>query len=151
MKKGIMVLCIIALFFNSGNIMNVKAESMDDGILYDFEMNDRTEGLIYQAGLSARLWYGYFSLSGFTDSTSTMAYIGYKDISIQRSSDKIHWTQEKTIPDILNTNSSSNTLSDYLITVSGGYYYRACLNHYADNGSGTTQTISNTSNAVWIY
>ncbi len=148
MKKGIMLLCIIALLFNSGNIINVKAESMNDDILYE---NDRTEGLIYQTSLSARLWYGYFSLSGTTNSSSTMAYIGYTDISIQRSSDKIHWTQEKTIPNILNTNSSSNTLTDYLITVSGGYYYRACLNHYADNGSGTTQTISNTSNAVWIY
>jgi hypothetical protein len=148
MKKGIMLLCIIALLFNSGNIINVKAESMNDDILYE---NNRTEGLIYRVELSARLWYGYFSLSGKTNSSNTMAYIGYTDISIQRSSDGIHWTQEKTIPDILNTNSSSNTLSDYLITVSGGYYYRACLNHYADNGSGTTQTISNTTNAVWIY
>ncbi len=151
MKKGIIGLCIISMLLNSVCVQNVKADSLNADGYYTADQNERAGGLIYQAGVSARLWYGYFSLSGFTDSTSTMASIGYKDISIQRSSDKIHWTQEKTIPDILNTNSSSNTLTDYLITVSGGYYYRACLNHYADNGSGTTQTISNTTNAVWIY
>lgn len=151
MKKGIIGLCIISMLFNSVNMQNIKADSINDDGCYTSEQNDRTEGLIYRVELSARLWYGYFSLSGKTNSSNTMAYIGYTDISIQRSSDGIHWTQEKTIPDILNTNSSSNTLTDYLITVSGGYYYRACLNHYADNGSGVTQTIYNTSNAVWIY
>ena len=60
------------------------------------------------------------------------------------------WTEEKPLPDILKPNSSSHSLSNYPITVDGGYYYRIVCDHYADNGSGTTQSVSHTTNSVWI-
>lgn len=114
------------------------------------EDNERTEGLLSRYYLTADKSGGDLLISGYSKSSSSMASIGFTDISIQRSYNGTSWTEEKTINDILINNSSNCTLSGYPVDVLGGYYYRVCVNHYADNGSGTTQTISNTSNSVWI-
>ena len=118
--------------------------------LYTNDNDTRTAGLIYQYHNSVSTSNGYLTFTAWTSSRNTMSYIGMKNISVQRSSNGSSWTEEKTITDKLKQNSKSHSLSDYPISVIGGYYYRIVCDHYADNGSGTTQSVSSTSNSVWI-
>lgn len=85
-------------------------------------------------------------------SNNSMKSIGYKDISIEYSSDNVHWTEEKSIGDLLKSNSSSYYLNNYSVSVNGGYYYRVSLTHYAKESGlfGSSQSVPNTSESVWI-
>ena len=129
--------------------INTKAYENDSPYTDDNTV-DRTVGLIAKYSLSVSKSGGNLTISGQTKSNSIMASIGFINISIQRSSNGSSWTEEKTITNKLKSNSTSHTLSDYSVTVVGGYYYRVVCDHYADNGSGTTQRVSQTSNSVWI-
>ena len=83
--------------------------------------------------------YGYF----------TMSEIGFVDIDIERSSDNVNFTHERYADDKTITNSSSYHIGDYSWNVSGGYYYRVKVTHYARYGS-STESITSTSNSVWV-
>lgn len=87
-----------------------------------------------------------------TVSNSSMKSIGYTDISIEYSSDNVNWDEEKPLDNLLKSDSSSYYLNNYSVSVKGGYYYRVSLNHYAEKGGlfGSSQSVSNTSNSVWI-
>ena len=85
--------------------------------------------------------------------TDTMAKIGFKNIKIQRSSDNNNWTTEKTVPDQISEDVVQKKLSRYSVSVNGGYYYRIVLDNYAKEDTWwfpEEQTVSNTSNSVWI-
>lgn len=81
-----------------------------------------------------------------------MKSIGYKDISIEYSSDNVHWDEEKPNDDLLKSDSRSYYLNDYAVSVKGGYYYCVSLKHYAKESGwlGKSQSVENTSNSVWI-
>ena len=68
-----------------------------------------------------------------------MSSIGFKNISVRRSSDGITWTEELSVTDQLAHNSTSNSLSSYIVPVAGNYNYRVQLNHFADNGSAAIE------------
>ena len=109
-------------------------------------------GLIYSYDLSVSSLNGMLAISGKTVSSDTMKSIGYKDIEIQRSSDGINWSKEKDLTDLLNSNTNKYTLNYYTVSVKGGYYYRVSCKHYAKESGlfGSSQSVSNTSNSVWI-
>ncbi|MCM1524034.1 MAG: hypothetical protein NC120_06210 [Ruminococcus sp.] len=113
----------------------------------------RTAGLIRKCTLTATTADNKFYLSGVTAASSTMKSIGYKDIVVEYSIDNSHWyTENDNIDDLLISNSSTYSLNNYNIDVKGGYYYRVKLNHYAKESGlfGSSQSVENTSNSVWI-
>lgn len=81
-----------------------------------------------------------------------MQTLGYTDITIEYSSDGNNWYQEKYVGNLLISDSSTYYLNNFAVTVKGGYYYRIRLNHYAEESGlfGSSQTIANISNTVWI-
>ena len=85
--------------------------------------------------------------------TDTMAKIGFKNIKIQKSSDKNNWTTEKTVPDKISEDTMQKILSKYSVSVNGGYYYRIVLDNYAKEDTWwfpDEQTVEAISNSVWI-
>ena len=91
-------------------------------------------------------------LTGKTQSNDSMKSIGFKNISIEYSSDGTNWREEKPIDDLLKSDSISYYLNSYSVSVKGGYYYRVKLNHYAKESGwfGSSQSVENTSNSIWI-
>ena len=79
----------------------------------------------------------------------TMSEIGFIDIDIERSSDNVNFTHERYADDKTITNASSYHIGYYSWNVSGGYYYRVKLTHYARYGS-TSESITSYSNSVWV-
>ena len=130
--------------------MVVSADVNNSGLQFD-SGSAKTEGLISMCSLSISNSNGNVSITATTRSNSIMNYIGFKNISVQRRPNiNSSWTEEVPVSNQLNHNSTIKTLSGFTVPVSGGYYYRVVLDHYADNGSGTTQSESNTSNVIWI-
>ena len=81
-----------------------------------------------------------------------MKSIGFENIKIQHSSDKVNWSKEKDLDDLLKSENNSYYINDYSISVKGGYYYRVTCTHYAKESGlfGSSQSVNNTSNSVWI-
>ena len=131
--------------------LNVSASEMDAGLQYEEENDfEKAGGLISKYYLSITAATKSISINAQTKSNSIMSSIGFINISVQRSSDGTSWTEESSIVDQLGHNTTSKSLSGYIKPVTGGYYYCVQLEHYADNGSGTTQSVPNTSNIVWV-
>lgn len=116
------------------------------------ESQTRTAGLISNMSLSISTGNKTIYISAKTQSNINMKTIGYKNISIEYSSDNVNWKEEKPNDDLLKSDSSSYYLNSYSVSVNGGYYYRVSLNHYAKESGlfGSSQSVSNTSNSVWI-
>lgn len=98
----------------------------------------------YFAKSSVYLWpttgntfEAWFEVTG----TGTMQKIGANFIKIQRSSDNSNWTTVKTYSkndysNLIDSNSTSH--SDYVTyTGTSGYYYRAYIELYAKNSTGS--------------
>lgn len=87
-----------------------------------------------------------------TSSPKVMKEIGLINIKIQKSTDKVNWTKEKSVDDLIIENSSSHAVTNYSVPVEGGYYYRVTYTHYAKEKGlfGSSQSINDTSNSVWV-
>lgn len=114
---------------------------------------------VYAAGLISKYSLGCEGgsktvyITAVVYGTETMAKIGFKNIKIQRSSDKNNWTTEKTISDLISKNTDAKIITKYAVSVAGGYYYRVVLEHYAKEKTWflpKTQTVEDISNAVWV-
>ena len=130
--------------------LNVFASEKNVVLQYEDSDIERATGLISKYSLSITAATKSISINAQTKSNSIMSSIGFINISIQRSSDGVSWTEERSITDQIGHNTTSKSLSGYIVSVTGGYYYRVQLDHHADNGSGTTQSVTNTSNIVWV-
>ena len=154
MIKRFFTLGVVGLLTYSVPTMPVKAISKTPAEIATISDTDqaRTSGLISKCSLSISASNKAMQISGTTESTLKMKSIGYKDISIEHSSDNVHWSEEKTLDDLLKSDSNSYYLNNYSVSVKGGYYYRVTLNHYAKESGlfGTSQSVNNTSNSVWI-
>ncbi len=154
MIKRFLALGVVGLLTYSVPTMSVKAISKTPTENTTISSNDqtRTSGLISRCYLSVSASNKAIKLSGVTESANKMKSIGYKDISIEYSSDKNNWHKEKDIDSLLKSDSLSYILNSYEISVKGGYYYRVTLTHYAKESGlfGSSQSVSNTSNSVWI-
>lgn len=111
------------------------------------------EWLITNHALSCSSAKKTVKITAKTSASSSMAKIGFKDIIIQKSSDNVHWSDSsENVDDMLKSSASVYYLSDYSVSVSGGYYYRVKLTHYAKESGlfGSSQSVSNTSNSIWV-
>lgn len=151
MNKKALALGIASILIYSVPAMPVKAVSNTYTSVSDTNQV-RTAGLISNCSLSVLSGNKTLYISGEIEAVGNMKSIGYKDISIQYSSDNVNWTEEKSINDLLKSDSSTYYLNKYSVSVKGGYYYRVKLNHYAKEKGwfGSSQSVENTSNSVWI-
>lgn len=109
-------------------------------------------GLIKSYEIAVSKSNGNLCLNGSTISSSQMKSIGFTNIEVQRSTDNKNWTKEKSLSDMLASSSNNKYINDYTTSVNGGYYYRIKCTHYAKESGlfGSSQSVSNTSNSVWI-
>lgn len=111
------------------------------------------EWIITNHSLSCSAAKKAVKITAKTSASSSMAKIGFKDIVIQKSTDNVHWSNsEEDVDDMLKSSASVYYLSDYSVSVNGGYYYRVKLTHYAKESGffGGSQSVENTSNSVWV-
>ena len=111
------------------------------------------EWLITNHSLSCSAAKKAVKITAKTYCSDTMSKIGFKNIVIQKSSDNVHWNDSgEDVDDILKSSASEYYLSDYSVSVSGGYYYRVKLTHYAKESGlfGSSQSVVSTSNSVWV-
>ena len=154
MIKQFLALGVVGLLTYGVPTMPVKAISKAPTEITTISSNDqtRTSGLINRCYLSVSASNKAIMLSSATESANKMKSIGFKDISIEYSSDNVHWSEEKPLYDLLQSDSNSYYLNNYSVSVKGGYYYRVTLTHYAKESGlfGSSQSMNNTSNSVWI-
>lgn len=151
MNKAFLALGVAGVLTYSVPAMPVKAVNNSGITTYNYEIQPYTAGLISRYSLSVTSSNGKLCLSGYTLSNSKMKSIGFKNIVIQRSSDGVNWEKEKSLSDILKSD-YEYYLDNYSVSVQGGYYYRVTLTHYAKESGlfGSSQSVNNTSNSVWI-
>lgn len=92
---------------------------------------------VYLCNVSGTSFEAWFEVTG----TGRMEEIGANFIKIQRSSDGVNWTTVKTClkenySSFIDNNSSSHA-AGVSYTGTRGYYYRAYIQLYAKNSSGT--------------
>lgn len=152
MKKIFLILSLAGIIMYSVPAMPVKAASNVVTSTVSIENQTRTTGLISSYGLSVSSNGKTLYVNGSTISYDSMKSIGYKDISVEYSSDGVRWSKEKNIDDLLKSDSTSYYLNNYAVSVNGGYYYRISCTHYAKEKGlfGSSQSVGNTSNSVWI-
>lgn len=118
------------------------------------EEDDRAEGLISSHSLSISAASKAVKITAKTYGYDIMAEIGFKNIKIQHSTNGTSgWTDEDTRnPDTI-PNASYHEKNGESVSVSGGYYYRVVLDHYAKETGWwfpSSQSITNYSNVVWV-
>lgn len=153
MNKKVLILGVAGILMCSVPTMPVKAVSKTPMEIETISDNNqiRTAGLISRYYITVSESSDKLCIRGTTESNSNMKSIGYKDIVIEYSSDGINWSKEKDIDDLLKSG-SSYYLNGYSVSVKGGYYYRVSLTHYAKESGwfGSSQSVENTSNSVWV-
>lgn len=84
--------------------------------------------------------------------TATMSKIGFKNIRIQRLVNN-KWETERTAPDQIDEGVMQKNIAKHPESVEGGHYYRVVIDNYAKENTWwfpDTQTVEDTSDAVWI-
>lgn len=153
MNKTALALGVVGILTYSVPTMPVKGISDVNNQAESESPEDlmRTAGLIksYYARITSGTNIIYINAS--INTNSTMQTLGYTDITVEYSSDGSNWYQEKYVGNLLISESSTYYLNNFAVTVKGGYY-RIRLNHYAEESGlfGSSQTIANISNTVWI-
>ena len=153
MKKSFLAL-VPAIVLCIGTPIQTQAaeiDTADKSYITVSETNGVTpyaEWLITNHSLSCSAAKKAVKITAKTYCSDTMSKIGFKNIVIQKSSDNVHWN----VDDILKSSASEYYLSDYSVSVSGGYYYRVKLTHYAKESGlfGSSQSVVSTSNSVWV-
>lgn len=151
MNNKVVALGIASILTYSIPTLPVKAVSSKNMQTLSTENQERTAGLISNYNLYASTDNGAIILGGITRASVSMKSIGYTDICIEYSTDNVNWKEEKSIGDLLKSG-NSYYLNDYAVSVRGGFYYRVSLSHYAKESGlfGSSQSVPNTSNSVWI-
>ncbi|MDE7137017.1 MAG: hypothetical protein K2O29_00955 [Ruminococcus sp.] len=157
MKKNISFLLVFALCLSASQKIQVSALDIETVSITastdETNISPLAEGLIesyfvYCSGGSKTLY-----LTARTKGTEIMGKIGFKNITVQRSSDNKTWTTETTISDSITDDALSHYIENYAISVTGGYYYRVKLTHYAKEQTWffpNSQNVENISYSIWI-
>lgn len=147
MNKKALALSVASVLTYSVPTMPVKAASNTHTSVSE----SRTAGLISSCSLSISSGKKHIYITADIKAIESMKSIGYKNISIEYSSDKVNWKKEKSVDDLLKSG-SSYYLNNYSVSVNGGYYYRVSLTNYAKESGlfGSSQSVTNTSNSVWV-
>ena len=147
MNKKALALSVASVLTYSVPTMPVKAASNTHTSVSE----SRTAGLISSCSLSISSGKKHIYITADIKAIESMKSIGYKNISIEYSSDKVNWKKEKSVDDLLKSG-SSYYLNNYSVSVNGGYYYRVSLTNYAKESGlfGSSQSVTKTSNSVWV-
>lgn len=152
--RWICLICSAALLMTS--LSGIPASAEEVLPVASSENNDAvitSVGLIQNYSLAVSNSSGKLCINGSTISEETMKTIGFTNIVVERSSSGTSgWTSAYTLNDVTNSNVKLHRFNNRLVTVTGGYYYRVSCNHYAKETGWLprTESISNTSNAVYI-
>lgn len=143
--------CMISLSFP----FQSYAADADEVPVYETETADnaRSAGLISNYTNSCLAGTKTIYISAKTSCVDKMAEVGFKNIEIQRSSDNVNWTTERTVTDYILLSKQICNLDDYAVLVEGGYYYRIVLEHYAKEDTWwfpEEESLKSTSNSVWV-
>lgn len=135
--------------------INAKAIDESSATVLSVESGDSIDaaGLICDYAVSCTAGTKCVYISAEVYGTQKLAKIGFTNIKVQYSSDKSHWETEKPVSEQVIEDDYSHLLSDYKVTVKGGYYYRIVLDAYAKEDTWwfpTTQTAEGISNVVWV-
>lgn len=156
MKKKILSAALSALllavmpvqfYTNAVEYDNANVSTTDSGV------SVYAAGLIASYALSCSSGSKAVTINAEIYGNYVLAKIGFKNIKIQRSSDKNTWTTEKTVSDKLSEDAMQKLLSGYSVSVTGGYYYRVVMDMYAKEDTWwfpETQSVAATSNSVWV-
>ena len=152
MNKIFLALGVTATLICNFSAMPVKATSNLDTQVFSVEDQSKTAGLIQKCSLNVSGSNRKLYINGSIVASSEMKSIGYKDISIEYSSNNVNWYEETNIGNLLKSNSNNYYLNGYTVSVNGGYYYRISCDYYAKESGlfGSSESISATSNSVWI-
>lgn len=162
MKKVVPFLLCAVLMFSFFN-MNVNAADSTDFVPYviDFsvttdinaeatdETTSRASGLILSYGLSLTKTGNSLYLEGRTNCTPEVVTCGFKNLTVQRratSSDS--WKDYYEYGNVY-ADATAAFLSTTL-AVESGYQYRIYCKHYAKKNIFSVETITNTSNIVYL-
>lgn len=138
----ISVLMVMVLFLSSSVF---AAESVDPRGSYYFICSSF---YLYQENSGDRTFAACYDVTG----THTMEKIGAQLLKIQRSSDGENWTTMKTYrmedyPEMICENTFQHNYHFYY-TGTTGYYYRAYVELYAEDSSGTGEWYKYSSNTL---
>jgi len=148
-------MCITLLMICCSFMIHVSAESSNTSTISSNDLeNEKDTGLIDSYFLHITSGVKQVKISAITCGTETMAKIGFTSIEVQRSSNGTSgWVTELTPNNDTVTNASTHTKNNESKSVTGGYYYRVKLNHYAKEKGWffpDSQSITNYSNVVWV-
>lgn len=154
MKKVFFALCVSALMLAQNPVVAVNAIAAEESVEDSSENSDtKAAYLISNSYLSISNSNGQLCINGSTIGVTTMASIGFVNISIERSSNGVSgWSHAYGVSNVLNANALRCDFNNKLIDVASGYYYRVVLDHYAKETGWfpRTQSEGNTSNVVYI-
>lgn len=102
MNKKALALSVASVLTYTVPTMPVKAASNAPTSVSD----SRTAGLISSCSLSISSGRKQIYIAADIKAIESMKSIGYKDISIEYSSDKVNWKKEKSVDDLLKSGSS---------------------------------------------
>ncbi len=114
------------------------------------EQNVRATYLISEQYLSIYKNGSILYIDAETGSNSIMKTIGFKNVTVEYSTNLADWYEYKPPFDYTASSTRSCRMSGYSIPVTNGYYYRVTLNHYAKETGwfGSSQSVPNISNVV---
>ncbi len=152
-KKLLSIFMAVSILVVNYSAMSVSADETTT-VQTTTSDNVKSEGLILSATLSITAATKKVRINAKTFGTDTMAKIGFKNIEIQRSSNgSTGWTKELDLNDDVANNTNYHYKDNEGHSVSGGYYYRVKLDHYAKETGWffpSSQSITNYSNVVWV-
>lgn len=153
-KKILSALLATCLCINVPMQVNAaEVEYIPNVFSNETDISPLAAGLITYSLVTCSAYYKTLYITALVNASEKMGKLGFKDIVIQRSSDKNTWTTELTISDKIGENVSSYNLNNYAVTVKGGYYYRVKLTNYAKEKTWffpDSQSVEGISSSVWI-
>ncbi|MBR3044669.1 MAG: hypothetical protein IKG82_13835 [Oscillospiraceae bacterium] len=153
--KALAMLCTLCYLLPNQAAMSVDAaNSVASSTIATTRDDVKAGGLIASYSLLIAADVQEVKITATTYGTDVMAKIGFVNIKVQRSSNGTSgWVTEQTPTDQTVSNSNYHDLYKFPVSVSGGYYYRVVLDHYAKETGWffpSSQSVTNTSNVVWV-
>lgn len=130
-----------------------EAVDVTEPIGTEDEVTPRTEGLIAAHSATCTAGTKRVYITAQTTGAEEMSEIGFLDVRVERSSDRTNWTTEVNLGDMIAEDTDFYSLTNYSVTVSGGYYYRVTLTHYAKEDTWffpDKQKVVHTTSYVWV-
>ena len=151
MKKILSVLCITSFLISGIPTISVNAEGIREESTEATDIERASWYLSYH-NINVSNYNGSLCVNTVTRATESMEEIGIKDLIVQYSYNGNNWYNEWNAGDFLDYNTNGYELNNYIMALDrSGCYYRVSCTHYAKKAFLNTQSVNDTSNAVWIW